>query len=149
MTIENAHFTADGSISATLNGQQATIPVDPNNADYARIMGEGIQVAAYNMPAPLTAEQWRETASLDRRGFCIWLLRAGVLTAAESVAAARGDWPQAFSDALAGLPENVQAEAQIEWATAVNIRRNHSLLEMLRQRAGIPHEVLDEAFGYA
>lgn len=93
-------------------------------------------------------EQWRETASLDRRGFCIWLLRAGVLTAAESVSAARGDWPQAFSDALAGLPENVQAEAQIEWATAVNIRRNHDLLEMLRQRAGIPHEVLDRAFGY-
>lgn len=94
-------------------------------------------------------EQWRETASLDRRGFCIWLLRTGVLTADESVAAARGDWPQAFSDALAGLPDNVQAEAQIEWATAANIRRNHDLLETLRQKAGIPHEVLDEAFGFA
>lgn len=95
-----------------------------------------------------SVEQWREFASLDRRAFCIWLLRAGVLTADESVAAARGDWPQAFSDALAGLSENVQAEAQIEWATAVNIRRNHPLLETLRKRAGIPHEVLDEAFGY-
>lgn len=105
--------------------------------------------AAWVATGPDPVEQWREFASLDRRAFCIWLLRTGVLSAAESVAAARGDWPQAFSDALAGLPENIQAEAQIEWATAANIRRNHDLLETLRQRAGIPHEVLDEAFGYA
>lgn len=112
-------------------------------------IADGEEVIDATQPARISVEQWRETASLDRRGFCIWLLRTGVLSSDESVAAARGDWPQAFSDALAGLPDNVQAEAKIEWATAINIRRDHPLLEILRQKAGIPHEVLDEAFGYA
>lgn len=142
-------MTAPDTYTATIGGVEWS-NITPASYMWADVQGRiAIGEEVTDATARMTVEEWRETASLDRRGFCIWLLRAGVLTAAESVAAARGDWPQAFSDALAGLPENIQAEAQIEWATAVNIRRNHDLLEMLRQRAGIPHEVLDEAFGYA
>lgn len=144
-------LTAPDTYTATIDGVEwsGITPASRFWDDVQKRIAGGEEVTDATQPERMTVEEWRDTASLDRRGFCIWLLRAGVLTAAESVSAARGDWPQAFSDALAGLPENIQAEAQIEWATAVNIRRNHSLLEMLRQRAGIPNEVLDEAFGYA
>lgn len=142
--------TAPETYTATIGGVEWSniTPASYMWAEVQERIASGEEVIDAIQPTRISVEQWRETASLDRRGFCIWLLRTGVLTANESVSAARGEWPQAFSDALAGLPDEVQAEAQIEWATAMNIRRNHPLLETVRQRAGIPSEILDKAFGY-
>ncbi|MBL4837458.1 MAG: hypothetical protein JKY34_07750 [Kordiimonadaceae bacterium] len=101
--------------------------------------------------AELTAETnrlpiWRSTASLSRTDFCIALKRAGVLPAGEAVQAARGEWPETFSDALASYSDS--EEAEIVWAGTEVVLRSSSLLESLRLDASLTLEELDALFGW-
>ena len=90
---------------------------------------------------------WRGQATLHRRDFCIALKRAGVLPVAEAIAAAKGDWPTAFETALNALTQDEQDEAQIEWASVVEIRRNHPMIAMLGAAAGMTDVQVDALFG--
>ena len=100
--------------------------------------------------AELDAERtaWRNTAFLYRRDFCIALKRTGVLSAAQAIQAAKGDWPQAFTSALAQLPQDAQEEAEIEWAAVQEIRRNHPMIALLGSAANMTDEQIDALFGY-
>jgi len=91
---------------------------------------------------------WRKTAFLYRRDFCIALKRAGVLSAAQAIQAAKGDWPQAFTSALAQLPQDAQEEAEIEWAAVQEIRRNHPMIALLGSAANMTDEQIDALFGW-
>ena len=91
---------------------------------------------------------WRSTATLSRRQFCIAAYRAGLLSEADAVAAAKGEWPASFDAALVGLPTNVITEAKIEWAAVSEIQRSAPLLETVRQSAGATEDVIDTMFGY-
>jgi len=106
-----------------------------------------------NEPAELTEYElrtkWRDTAFLSRRDFCTACFRAGLLSAEDAVVAAKGDWPASFSAALDGLPTSALVEAQIEWATVTEIRRNAPLLEVVRATRNVTDEDLDEVFGWS
>lgn len=92
--------------------------------------------------------EWRYNATLSRRQFCIAAYRAGLLSEADAVLAAKGEWPASFDAALTGLPANVVTEAKIEWAAVSEIRRSAPLLETVRQSNGVTEEALDTMFGY-
>ena len=90
---------------------------------------------------------WRGRASLYRRDFCIALKRAGILPVAEAIAAAKGDWPTTFETALSSLTQDEQDEAQIEWASVIEIRRSHPIIAMLGVAAGLTDVQVDTLFG--
>tara|TARA_R110001606_G_scaffold173924_3_gene320410 strand:- start:1909 stop:2466 length:558 start_codon:yes stop_codon:yes gene_type:complete len=90
---------------------------------------------------------WRGRALLYRRDFCIALKRAGILPVAEAIAAAKGDWPTTFETALSSLTQDEQDEAQIEWASVIEIRRNHPMIAMLGVAAGMADAQVDALFG--
>ena len=106
--------------------------------------------AAWVPPAPKTdpelREEWRPTATLSRAEFCIALKRAGVLSAQEAKAAAKGDWPASFAAALAGVAD--ADEAEILWAGVSTVERMHPLLAALQAAAGLTDEQLDALFGW-
>ena len=81
-------------------------------------------------PQPRVAEQ-RAEAVLDKTSFCKRLRQVGILPATEAVLAARGEWPATFAAFTSGMTEDDAADAQIEWAGALNIHYNHPLLQGL------------------
>jgi len=91
---------------------------------------------------------WRTTATISRLDFCIALKRAGVLSAQDAIAAAKGDWPPAFTDALSGLSQDVREEVQIEWAAVQEIQRNHPMITLLGVVAGMTDAQVDALFGW-
>lgn len=97
--------------------------------------------------ADLSARRIR--ANLSRQDFCLALKRAGILPPAEAIAAAKGDWPATFNAALPGLAlRDVDAdEAQIIWASATRIMRNHPLIGALSAAAGLTDIQVDALFG--
>lgn len=119
------------------------VPLKPG-ANYEWQDGEWV----YASPDEATLRaSWRETASLTRAQFCVAVKRAGLLPEAEAIDAAKGNWPQTFSDALSGLPVD-ETEAQIVWASVTEIPRNDTVLEALRVYAGMTDEQIDEMFGW-
>jgi hypothetical protein len=96
---------------------------------------------------PVTIEDRRKNLSLVRGAFCLALVGAGILPQAEAIDAAKGNWPATFGDALAGLTDVEKVGAQIEWATAQSIRRNHPLISMLAAAAGLSDGEVDVLFG--
>jgi hypothetical protein len=100
-------------------------------------------------PDPAIAlKEWRTTAKLSRRNFCIALKRAGILSAIEAIAAAKGDWPARFASALSGWSQDAQDEAQIEWAAVQEIRRNHPMIALLGTAASMTEPQVDALFGW-
>lgn len=96
---------------------------------------------------PTAIEDLRAGASFTRAQFCVALLRAGVLTTPEAIAAAKGDWPLSFAAALADLPKEAQDEAQIVWAAATEIHRLHPLIIAMQIKLKWDDRTLDALFG--
>lgn len=90
---------------------------------------------------------WRGQASLPRTTFCANLLAAGILPPAEAVEATKGNWPATFDAALVSLTETEATLAQIEWAGATTIRRNHPMIATLAALAGLTETQVDALFG--
>jgi len=107
---------------------------------------EEAQTRAEWAAEPPVVEVWRGRVTLSRTDFCIALKRAGILTGAQAIQAAKGDWPVPFAAALANFPD--ADEAEIAWAGASQVDRNSPLLEPLRVAAGLTAEQLDTMFGY-
>lgn len=91
---------------------------------------------------------WRSSAVLSRAQFCTRAFRAGLLPKADAIAAAKGEWPPSFDAALAGLPEDVKTEAQIEWAAVNEIRRDASTLAVVQAAENIDEAHIDALFGW-
>lgn len=77
-------------------------------------------------PAQLL-EVARAQAALDRGSFCKALKAGGIMSAAEAVEAAKGNWPASFAQALAAMSGIDPDDAQIDWAVAASVRRLHPL----------------------
>ena len=92
-------------------------------------------------------EDKRQNLSMTRGAFCLGLVGAKILPAAEAIDAAKGGWPATFAKALAGLSDTEKVGAQIEWATAQTIRRNHPLIAMLAAAARLSDAQVDALFG--
>lgn len=69
---------------------------------------------------------WRTTARLERGEFVAALLDAEILSGAEAIQAAKGDWPDTFGSALATLPVD-PVKAQVQWGAATSVARLNPL----------------------
>ena len=56
MQITNARFDEGGSIQATVDGQEMSIPADEGNRHYAEILEQGVAIAPYVAPVPTYKE---------------------------------------------------------------------------------------------
>ena len=104
---------------------------------------------AMDRPAPDPAQvlaAWRDTKTIPRTQFCLNCKRAGLLSGAEAISAARGEWPSTFAAALIGLPMDAD-EAQIIWAALSEVHRNDPVLEEIRVFKNLTHEEVDALFG--
>lgn len=88
----------------------------------------------------------RSEAKLSRAEFLVRVKRAGILTAAQAKAAARGDLPEPFRGAIvaAGVDGD---EAEIIWASVAHIERNHPFIVALARLPSIGDDVADAIFG--
>ena len=91
---------------------------------------------------------WRTTSSLARAEFCTAAFRAGKITASEAIMAAKGETPALFESALSMLPPADQDEARILWAGLGVVERNHPLVALAAQAAGMTDEEVDALFGW-
>ena len=100
-------------------------------------------------PSPEEARAaWRATRTLGRAEFCTAAFRAGKMTAPEAIAAAKGETPALFESAISMLPSEDQDEARILWAGLGVVERNHPLVALAAQAAGMTDEEVDALFGW-
>jgi len=89
----------------------------------------------------------RQTAFVTKREFCLALAPAGILTAEDTLLAAKGEWPTALADFLPLLDDAQKLDAQVEWATLTIVERMHPLVLTLASWMSLPDEAVDALFG--
>ena len=139
-----AKYTSGGAILATIDGVEMTIPNDPANRHYAALIEAGVDIADAAEPS---IDDIRAGASIDRAAFCNGLADAGVITDAEAIDAARGEWPASFAGFLDYLTDKQRRDAQITWASCVTIQRNHEFVVSLAWWTAMTDEQVDALFG--
>lgn len=151
----NAHYSnaAMTRIDMMLDHpNQGWIAITISEEDYPLVWADVIatgDVAPYEPPSDDAArEAWRARATMTRAEFCAALRAAGVLTRAEAITAAKGDWPASFEPMLEGMSEAEADTALILWAGITTVERNHPLFEQVRQFKGMTPEDADALFGY-
>ena len=132
-----------------INGQNVlassvTLPTDRDFRD-AWVLKPGNIV---QVDWELARTNWRKQAKLTRIEFLAKLVQAGILPQSEALEAGKGDWPATFSSAISELGAEESFEAQLAWATAQEISRNHPLIETLRGYTNLTQEQVDAMFGY-
>jgi len=105
MNITNAQFTAEGSITALVDGVQMSIPAEAGNRHYAAMLEQGITIAAYVEPAP-TADQVR--AERDA------LLAASDWTQVADAPVDQAAWAT-YRQALRDVPSQIGFPENVEW----------------------------------
>lgn len=131
-----------GWIPYTIDPADTDMTVD-NSELLAELAGN---VAPY-VPPVITVEQIRAGTSIDRSAFCNGLADAGVLTDAEAIAAARGEWPASFAGFLDYLTTTQRRDAQITWASCVTVQRNHEFVVSLAWWTNMTDAQVDALFG--
>lgn len=82
--------------------------------------------------------------------FIAQLVRSQFLTEAQAIQAATiGEFPTPIAALMANLPEDVQLEARIAWATVGEIRRDSNIINMMMEANNITGEAMDEFFRQA
>lgn len=152
MEFKNARYNSLGGIDCEINHPAyGWIPYTLGEDDEDLLKSIGNNIQEYDESSEPTEEEvkeyWRKYASLTRAQFCVAIKRAGILPPDEAIEAAKGNWPQTFSDALKGLPVD-EDEAQIVWASVTTIPRNDVVLEAIRVAAGMTEEEVDIMFGW-
>jgi len=146
--MEITHATRNGSsyIVAEIDGSTVYIPDDTANATYAALVASGVDIADYEPP---TLGQIRAYTAIDRAAFCNGLADAGVITDAEAIAAARGEWPASFAGFLDYLNATQSRDAQITWASCVTVERMHEFVLLLAWWNDMTDAQVDTLFGIA
>lgn len=135
------------------------------------VTAEGEVIAAPASPAPwavfdLTTRVWvdpRDDAgraadaikalmeardvSISRAQFCNAIASLGVVSDAEAVAGAKGEWPASLGDFLGYLTPAQARDVQIEWAACVTVQRMHPFVLVLGSWLGLSDADLDALFG--
>lgn len=117
------------------------------------VLIEGVPVPGQQAAARTLVTQsltdWRAGAFMSKAAFLKALVGAGILTATDAVAAARGEVPPGFAAIIAAMPEAAQLEAQIEWGAVANVTRENPFINAVAAAAGVSEAVLDQIFGWA
>lgn len=98
-------------------------------------------------PGPPTIAERRAGCFVSRIAFCTALFAQGLLSGSEAIAAAKGEWPEVFTTAIASLPSADQTLAQIAWAGATQIERLHPFILAIQPAIGLTDEQVDALFG--
>ena len=107
MNITNAQFTAEGSITALVDGVQMSIPADAGNRHYRELLEQGIEIAPYVEPAP-TADEVR--AERDA------LLAASDWTQVADAPVDQAAWAT-YRQALRDVPSQIGFPENVDWPT--------------------------------
>lgn len=151
MDFRNAVFNAYGTIDCEIDHPVfgwVPFTASPDDAAGAEIYAAAeAEASPYVAPTEdETLAAWRATATATRTSFCIAAHTQGILTDAEAIAAARGDWPASLDGALAGLSAEEQVNAKITWAAAQVIRRADDLVQLVAAFLALTPEQLDALF---
>lgn len=118
-------------IRATLDGQDISVPIHPDNRHYVAIMASGVAIQPATPISPPAPE-------LSREAFCVALIEAGILTEAEATEAALGVWPSKFEPALTGKSLVEKLTIKNVWQATKTVPRNAPLFaDLLTFYAGI------------
>ena len=119
-----------------------TVPIQtepPVAGEGEKVERDGVELVAGEWRVkwrtrPLTAEEQRELvpASITRRQARIVLSRHGHLAAVE--------------EAIAAMPGQAGEEARIDWADALEFRRDYPLIETMRLLRGLTEEQVDDMY---
>lgn len=130
--ITSAKYNEHGSIVATIDGVEMTVPDDMGNRHRAMLAeweAEGNTITPYSEPE-LTPEEKRERMpNLTARQIRLGLLHLGKLAGVQT--------------AINALPEPAKSEATIEWDFASEFRRLHPLIVQLIPLLGLTDEQVD------
>lgn len=117
------------------------------------VLIEGVPVPGQQAAARALVTQslteWRAGASLSKAAFLKALVGAGILSATDAVAAARGEVPPGFAAIIDAMPEADQVAAQIEWGAVANVTRLNPFINAVAAAAGVSAATLDQIFGWA
>lgn len=155
MKVRNPIFNANGGINCEIEHPvYGWIPFTASPDDpeaHGREIFAALQdsAAPYVPPSPDEIKaQWRAAARMYRREFVQACLDADILTPADAVEAAKGNWPASFDPALEGLSKKEAAKAQVDWAAASVIERAHPMFARLVDADLATDEQLDALFGW-
>jgi hypothetical protein len=104
-----------------------------------------MMVTAEAAPA-IALHSAREAASVGKASFCIALAEIGILTDAECVSSAKGEWPHDFTDFLEYLTPAEARNAQTLWAGSTDILRMDGTILALAWWFDISDADLDRIF---
>ena len=92
-------------------------------------------------------ETSRNTASLTKNEFLQACMSVGLLTPKEAAVAARGNIPESFASAVAGMGAEMQDRVSIAWPASTRVERMDPLLLAVAAARGITDDTLDALFG--
>lgn len=102
MNIENAQYTADGSIKVTADGKTYFLPDDPANRYYKLLVEEGVVINPYSPPPPPTAEEMEDEVQDQVKNLTDdndMFVAMGVATVRLVLAAVKGQIPSSATEA--------------------------------------------------
>jgi hypothetical protein len=98
-------------------------------------------------PVPSASAPPVHPTVISRRQLILALHASGVITAEEALAAAKtGEVPAAIDAVFARLPPDQALAARITWASMVEVRRDHPLIEAVIAAGLATAEQVDELF---
>lgn len=106
-------------------------------------------VVTAKMRAAEATAQSRFAAKITKAQLCIALADRGLISDADCLSAAKGEWPTAFADLLDYLPPALSRDWQALWAGASEVYRTDQTILALAGWFEIPEEVVDEIFSVA
>lgn len=129
MEFSNPVFNAVGTIDCDINHPDfGWIPYtcsDVENPEfYAELLAAGPAAYVPQDPAEILASA-RAIAFAPREDFCNRCADLGILSDAEAIAAAKGEWPAPMAYFLAYLDAKQQRDAQVAWASCATVQRTH------------------------
>lgn len=92
-------------------------------------------------------EARRAASSLTKNEFLQACMSVGLLTPKEAAAAARGNIPESFASAVAGMGAEMQDRVSIAWPASTRVERMNPLILAVAAARGITDDTLDALFG--
>ena len=129
-----------------VQGELVKLPARPSPA-----MRYDVEAGAWfdpRTPDDLTAEldARRAAAALTKNEFLQACMSVGLLTPKEAAVAARGNIPESFASAVAGMGAEMQDRVSVAWPASTRVERMDPLILAVAAARSIAPETLDEIF---